>query len=163
MSAGILVLVGLGILFGALAFFTLKKDKKVVTPTYEETPTPRLSFDPSIKEPEPTPVPQEPEVVPVPPVVDPTPPMVEPINQLCWGHRVSVSNGVETICQSQEEITVYSCVESILEANQLFMSEEACKSERPNWSDQFNHVKYLGKYCSVDTEGRVLGFLDCIE
>jgi hypothetical protein len=156
MSAGILVLVGLGILFGALAFFTLKKDKKVLTPTYEETPTPRLSFDPSIKEPEPTPVPQEPEVVPVPPVVD-------PINQLCWGHRVSVSNGVETICQSQEEITVYTCVESILEANQLFMSEEACKSERPNWSDQFNHVKYLGKYCSVDTEGRVLGFLDCIE
>ena len=89
--------------------------------------------------------------------------MVDPIHQLCWGHRVSVSNGVETICQSQEEITVYTCVESILEANQLFMSEEACKSERPNWSDQFNHVKYLGKYCSVDTEGRVFGFLDCIE
>jgi len=156
MSTGILVLVGLGVLFGVLAIFTLKKSKKVVTPSYEEVPTPRLSFDPSIKEPEPTPVPQEPEVVPVPPVVD-------PINQLCWGHRVSVSNGVETICQSQEEITVYTCVESILEANQLFMSEEACKSERPNWSDQFNHVKYLGKYCSVDTEGRVLGFLDCIE
>jgi len=156
MSTGILVLVGLGILFGVLAFFTLKKDKKVVPPTYEEIPTPRLSFDPSIKEPEPTPVPQEPEVVPVLPVVD-------PIHQLCWGHRVSVSNGVETICQSQEEITVYTCVESILEANQLFMSEEACKSERPNWLDQFNHVKYLGKYCSVDTEGRVLGFLDCIE
>ena len=157
MSTGILVLVGLGVFFGILAFFTLKKSKKVVTPTYEETPTPRLSFDPSIKEPEPTPVPQEPEVVPVPPVVDPLQ------IYLCWGHRVIVSNGVETICQSQEEITVYTCVESILESTQLFMSEEACKFNRPNWSDQFNHVKYSGKYCSVDTEGRVLGFLDCIE
>jgi hypothetical protein len=156
MSTGILVLVGLGVFFGILAFFTLKKSKKVVTPTYEETPTPRLSFDPSIKEPEPTPVPQEPEVIPVPTVVD-------PIHQLCWGHRVIVSNAVETICQSQEEITVYTCVESILESTQLFMSEESCKFNRPNWSDQFNHVKYSGKYCSVDTEGRVLGFLDCIE
>jgi hypothetical protein len=156
MPTSILVLVGLGILFGVLAFFTLKKDKKVVSPTYEEIPTPRLSFDPSIKEPEPTPVPQEPEVVPVPPVVD-------PIHQLCWGHRVSVSNGIETICQSQEEITVYTCVESLFESTQLFMSEEACKFDRPNWSEQYNHVKSSGKYCSVDTEGRVLGFLDCIE
>jgi LPXTG-motif cell wall-anchored protein len=63
MPTSILVLVGLGILFGVLAFFTFKKSKKVVTPTYEETPKPRLSFDPSVKEPEPTPVPQEPEVV----------------------------------------------------------------------------------------------------
>ena len=63
MSTGILVLVGIGILFGVLAVFTLKKNKKVVTPTHEEPPTPRLSFDPSIKEPEPTPVPQDSEVV----------------------------------------------------------------------------------------------------
>ena len=63
MSTGILVLIGIGVLFGVLAVFTLKKKKKVVTPTYEEVPTPRLSFDPSIKEPEPTPVPQEHEVV----------------------------------------------------------------------------------------------------
>jgi LPXTG-motif cell wall-anchored protein len=63
MPTSILVLVGLGVLFGVLAFFTLKKNKKVVTPTYEETPKPRLSFDPSVKEPEPTPVPKEPEVV----------------------------------------------------------------------------------------------------
>jgi LPXTG-motif cell wall-anchored protein len=63
MPTSILVLVGLGVLFGILAFFTLKKSKKVVAPTYEETPKPRLSFDPSVKEPEPTPVPKEPEVV----------------------------------------------------------------------------------------------------
>lgn len=156
MSTAVLVLVGIGVLFGVLAIFTLKKKKKVVTPTYEETPTPRLSFDPSIKEPEPTPIPQEPEVIPVPSTV-------EPIHELCWGHRVSVSDSVETICQSQEEITVYTSVESILDAQQLYMSDEACKFERPNWSNNYNHVKYSNKYCSVDSEGRVLGFLDCIE
>lgn len=156
MSTGILVLIGIGVLFGVLAVFTLKKKKNVVPPTHEETPTPRLSFDPSIKEPEPTPIPQEPEVIPVPPTV-------EPIHKLCWGHRVSVSDSIETICQSQEEITVYTCVESILDAQQLYMSEEACKFERPNWSLNYNHVKSSGKYCSVDFEGRVLGFLDCIE
>lgn len=156
MSTGILVLVGIGVLFGVLAVFTLKKKKKVVTPTYEEIPTPRLSFDPSIKEPEPTPVPQEPEVIPVQPTV-------EPIHELCWAHRVSVSDTVESICQSQEEITVYTSVESILDAQQLYSSEEACKFGRPNWSANFNHVKFSNKYCLVDPEGRISGFLDCVE
>lgn len=156
MSTGILVLISIGVFFGVLALITFKKKKKVVPPTYQETPTPRLSFDPSIKEPEPTPVPQEPEEIPVPPTV-------EPIHEFCWGHRVAVSNSVESICQSQEEITVYTSVESILESQQLYMSEDACKFERPNWSDNFNHVKYSGKYCSVSPDGKISGFLDCIE
>ena len=156
MSTSILVLVGIGVLFGALAVFTLKKKKKVVTPTYEETPKPRLSFDPSIKEPESTPTVQEPEVV-IPPI------SVEPIHTLCWGHRISVSDSLETICQSQEEITVYTSLESIIESQQLYMTEDACKFERPNWSDKYTYVKYLGKYCSVNTDGTMVGFLDCIE
>jgi hypothetical protein len=154
MSTGILVLIGIGVLFGVLAFFTLKKKKNVVSPTYEETPKPSLSFDPSIKHPEPTPEPQEPELPPAPPT---------PINEVCYAHEVLSAESVESVCQAHNQMVVYSSNESIEASTQLFMSEEACKYERPNWVSSFTHVKYSNKYSSVDSEGRLTGFLDCIE
>jgi hypothetical protein len=153
MSTGIIVLIALLTIFGVLGTFSFKKRKKVVEPTYEEVPKPRLSFDPSIQEPLPTPEPQ-PELPSVEPTI---------INEVCYAHEVLLSESIESVCQAHNQMIVYSSNESIESSTQLFMSEEACKFERPNWVSSFTHVKYSNKYSSVDSEGRLTGFLDCIE
>lgn len=143
MSTGILVLIGIVLLFGVLAFFTSKNSKKVVTPTYQEESKPRLSFDPSIG---------TPEVTPVAPV---------PVNDFCFSFDATVATSTDSICDSQDFLTVYSSNEIFSGSQQFYTSEEACKFDRPNWPNHYTCVKFGEDYFVVDSNGKPLGFSKC--
>lgn len=150
MSAGLLLIIGLVLLFVFLGITTVfKKNKNVVKPTVVDEVTPVPSMVEVVVEP--TPVPQDEPVAP--PV---------PINETCYEFEVIVSDSEETICSKLDSVKVYSSnPNAISEPSHLFMSENACKFHRINWDDTHKFVRLGNKYSSVDSNGYASDSKDC--
>jgi hypothetical protein len=157
MTAGLLLVIGLGVLFLFLGLTTIfKKNKNVPNPTIVVPDTPQPSFR-EVK-PEPTPEPKpEPEITP-----EPKPEVPTIVNENCYEFETSVSDTEEGVCSSNEFIKFWSSnPNALLEPSQLFMSEEACKYGRPNWDSTKSYVRLGTKYSMVDFQGNVLEMKDC--